>query len=42
MGLQMLGLYEVHLPIRRDFKPRQGGLVGAFLLGLVCLAGTVI
>ena len=34
MGLQMLGLYEVRLPIRRDFKPKQGGIVGSFLLGL--------
>ena len=34
MGGQMMGLYEVRLPIRRDYRPRQGGLVGAFLLGL--------
>lgn len=34
MGLRMMGVYEFHLPIRRDFKPKQGGLVGAFLLGL--------
>jgi cytochrome c-type biogenesis protein len=34
MGLQMLGLYEIRLPFRHDCRPKQGGLVGAFLLGL--------
>lgn len=34
MGGQLLGLYEFRLPIRRDFKPKRGGLIGAFLLGL--------
>ena len=34
MGLQMAGLYEIHLPIRREYRPKQGGAVGAFLLGL--------
>jgi len=34
MGGQMMGLYEIRLPIRRAFKPGRGGLVGAFLLGL--------
>jgi len=34
MGGQMMGLYEIRLPIRRDFKPKRGGVVGAFLLGL--------
>jgi cytochrome c biogenesis protein CcdA len=34
MGLQMAGLYEIRLPIRREFKPKRGGLIGAFLLGL--------
>lgn len=34
MGGQLMGLYEIRLPIRRDFKPKRGGLVGAFLLGL--------
>jgi len=34
MGGQMMGLYEIRLPIRRDFKPKQGGLIGSFLLGL--------
>lgn len=34
MGLQMVGLYEIRLPIRREYKPRRGGLIGSFLLGL--------
>lgn len=34
MGGQMMGLYEIRLPIKRDFKPRRSGLVGAFMLGL--------
>lgn len=34
MGGQMMGLYEIRLPIKRDFKPKRGGLVGSFLLGL--------
>jgi len=34
MGGQMMGLYEIRLPISRDFKPKKGGLVGVFLLGL--------
>lgn len=34
MGGQLMGMYEIHLPIKRDFKPKQGGIVGAFLLGL--------
>jgi len=34
MGGQMMGLYEISLPIRRGFRPRQGGLIGSFLLGL--------
>lgn len=34
MGGQMMGLYEIGLPIKRDFKPKRGGLAGAFLLGL--------
>jgi len=29
-----MGLYEIRLPLKRDFKPKQGGIVGAFLLGL--------
>lgn len=34
MGGQLMGLYEIRLPIKRDFKPKQGGVIGAFLLGL--------
>ncbi|MDD2583012.1 MAG: cytochrome c biogenesis protein CcdA, partial [Desulfuromonadaceae bacterium] len=34
MGGQLMGLYEICLPVKRDFKPKRGGLVGAFLLGL--------
>jgi cytochrome c biogenesis protein CcdA len=34
MGGQMMGLYEIRLPIKREFKPKRGGLIGAFLLGL--------
>ncbi|MDO9080110.1 MAG: cytochrome c biogenesis protein CcdA [Desulfuromonadales bacterium] len=34
MGGQMIGLYEIRLPIKRDFKPKQGGIIGSFLLGL--------
>lgn len=33
MGGQMMGLYELRLPIKRDFKPKQGGIIGAFILG---------
>jgi cytochrome c biogenesis protein CcdA len=34
MGGQLMGLYEIRLPVMRDFKPTQGGIIGAFLLGL--------
>ena len=34
MGGQMMGLYELALPLKRDYKPKRGGIVGAFLLGL--------
>ncbi len=34
MGGQMMGIYEIRLPIKREFKPQRGGLVGAFMLGL--------
>jgi len=34
MGGQMMGLYEISLPVRRDFRPKRGGLIGSFLLGL--------
>ncbi len=34
MGGQLMGLYEIVLPIKREYKPKRGGLVGSFLLGL--------
>lgn len=34
MGFQLAGLYEIRLPIRRGYRPKQGGVVGSFLLGL--------
>lgn len=34
MGGQLMGLYEIRLPVRREYTPKQGGVVGAFLLGL--------
>ena len=34
MGGQMMGFYEISLPIKRDFKPKQGGVIGSFILGL--------
>lgn len=34
MGGQLMGLYEIRLPIARNYKPKQGGVIGAFLLGL--------
>jgi cytochrome c biogenesis protein CcdA len=34
MGLQLAGLYEIQLPISREYKPKCGGLFGSLLLGL--------
>ncbi|GAB7028339.1 cytochrome c biogenesis CcdA family protein [Geotalea toluenoxydans] len=34
MGGQMMGLYEIRLPVRRNYKPKRGGIIGSFLLGL--------
>ena len=34
MGGQMMGFYEIRLPFRRDFKPKRGGMIGSFILGL--------
>ncbi len=34
MGGQMMGLYELSLPLRRDFRPKRGGVAGSFILGL--------
>lgn len=34
MGGQLIGCYEIRIPVKRDFKPKQGGVAGSFLLGL--------
>ncbi len=34
MGGQMMGVYEIRLPVKREFRPKQGGVIGSFLLGL--------
>jgi len=34
MGGQMIGLYEIRLPLKNEFRPKQGGIAGSFLLGL--------
>jgi cytochrome c biogenesis protein CcdA len=34
MGGQMMGLYELHLPVRPAYRPKRGGIIGSFLLGL--------
>jgi cytochrome c biogenesis protein CcdA len=34
MGGQMMGLYELRLPVRPDYRPKRGGIIGSFLLGL--------
>lgn len=34
MGGQLIGLYELHLPVHLEYKPKQGGIIGSFLLGL--------
>jgi cytochrome c-type biogenesis protein len=34
MGGQMMGFYEIRLPVRHDYRPKQGGIIGSFLLGL--------
>ena len=35
IGLHLIGLYEWNLPIPVHFQPKQRGLLGAFLLGLI-------
>jgi cytochrome c biogenesis protein CcdA len=35
IGLQLVGVYELNLPIPGYIQPKQRGLLGAFLLGLV-------
>lgn len=34
MGGEMAGFYEIRLPVKREFRPKQGGVLGSFLLGL--------
>ncbi len=34
MGCQLMGFYEISIPITRDYRPKQGGAIGSFLLGL--------
>ncbi len=35
IGLQLVGLYELRLPVPGNIQPKQRGLLGAFILGLV-------
>jgi cytochrome c-type biogenesis protein len=35
IGLHLIGLYEWNLPVTIHFQPKQRGIVGAFLLGLI-------
>jgi len=35
IGLQLIGLYQWNLPVSVHFQPKQRGILGAFLLGLV-------
>jgi len=35
MGLHMLGVWNFNLPVPQTWKPKQGGALGAFLLGLL-------
>ncbi|MBP1753450.1 MAG: cytochrome c biosis protein, transrane region [Geobacteraceae bacterium] len=34
MGGQMMGIYQIRLPVKREYRPKQGGVIGSFLLGL--------
>lgn len=34
MGGQLMGFYEIRLPLKGEYRPRQGGMIGSFLLGL--------
>ena len=34
MGGQLMGLYELRFPVRFDYRPKQGGILWSFLLGL--------
>src|SRR4030042_5190144 len=35
IGLHLIGLYELNLPVPVRFQPKQRGILGAFLLGLI-------
>jgi cytochrome c-type biogenesis protein len=35
MGLSLLGLFEIRIPLSEKLKVKTGGLVGAFLMGLL-------
>jgi len=35
IGLQLIGLYEWNLPVPGNLQPKQRGLLGAFILGLI-------
>jgi cytochrome c biogenesis protein CcdA len=35
IGLQLVGLYEFNLPFPGHLQPKQRGLLGAFILGLI-------
>ncbi len=35
MGLHLLEVVQINVPVPRGFKPKHGGMVGAFLLGLL-------
>jgi cytochrome c biogenesis protein CcdA len=34
MGGQMMGLYQIRLPVSLQYRPKRGGVLGSFLLGL--------
>jgi len=34
MGCGLMGFYEIRLPMSRNYRPKQGGVIGSFLLGL--------
>lgn len=34
MGGQLMGIYKLSIPVNREYRPKQGGIIGSFLLGL--------
>jgi cytochrome c-type biogenesis protein len=34
MGGQLMGFYELRFPVSFEYRPKQGGVIGSFLLGL--------